>query len=104
VPRPIASTELATPFTDLERDSDGLARVEVVASPGGSSAALWLDEAHTHLTLFTGDTLPHPARRRKSLGVEPMTCAPNALATGEGLRILQPGESFSAVWGISPGR
>ena len=50
--------------------------------------------------LFTGDTLPDVDRRRHGLGVEPMTCAPNAFASGDGLRVLQPGESFGAAWGI----
>jgi aldose 1-epimerase len=52
--------------------------------------------------LFTGDTLPAPERRR-GLAVEPMTCAPNALQSGEGLVVLEPGATHSARWGISPG-
>jgi hypothetical protein len=30
-----------------------------------------------------------------------MTCAPNALQSGAGLEILNPGESHVATWGIS---
>ena len=59
-----------------------------------------MDEAYRYLMLFTGDSLADPARRRRGLGIEPMTCAPNALQTGEGLRTLQPGELFSSRWGI----
>jgi aldose 1-epimerase len=47
--------------------------------------------------LFTGDSLADPARRRQGLGVEPMTCAPNALQTGVGLHVLAPGESFGSA-------
>ncbi len=36
------------------------------------------------------------------IGVEPMTCAPNAFASGDGLITLAPGESVSGRWGISP--
>jgi aldose 1-epimerase len=50
--------------------------------------------------VFTGDPLPDVARR--SLAVEPMTCAPNAFRTGEGLLTLEPGASFTAEWGIEP--
>jgi aldose 1-epimerase len=50
--------------------------------------------------LFTGDPLPDVNRR--SLGVEPMTCAPNAFQSGEALIILEPGKSFVASWGIEP--
>jgi aldose 1-epimerase len=52
--------------------------------------------------LFTGDSLPELARRRRGLGIEPMTCAPNALQSGEGLQILAPGESYTTTWGIAP--
>jgi aldose 1-epimerase len=31
-----------------------------------------------------------------------MTCAPNAFRSGDGLDVLQPGERFTAAWGISP--
>jgi len=42
-------------------------------------------------------TPPH----RKSIAIEPMTCAPNAFNNEQGLIILAPFESFSASWGIS---
>ena len=41
--------------------------------------------------LFTGDLLPDVKRR--SLAVEPMTCPPNALQTGEALIRLEPGQT-----------
>ena len=50
--------------------------------------------------LFTGDALPDVSRR--SVAVEPMTCPPNAFRSGEGLVVLEPGQSFSAEWGLSP--
>jgi aldose 1-epimerase len=31
-----------------------------------------------------------------------MTCAPNAFASGDGLVVLEPGETHAAVWGITP--
>jgi aldose 1-epimerase len=36
------------------------------------------------------------------LAVEPMTCPPNALRSGESLITLGPGESHTAVGGLSP--
>lgn len=98
--RPVGSTVIDTAFTDLGRDEDGLARVSL-SSPGRErTVRLWLDENHPYLMLFTGDTLPEAGRRRRGLGVEPMTCAPNAFASGDGLRVLEPGESFGASWGL----
>jgi aldose 1-epimerase len=99
-PRPIGKTKLDTAFADLERDNDGRARVRL-ASPGGNHATtFWLDESYRYLMLFTGDPLPDVNRR--SLGIEPMTCAPNAFQSGDGLVILEPGESLAACWGIEP--
>jgi hypothetical protein len=31
-----------------------------------------------------------------------MTCAPNALASGDGLVVLAPGETLVATWGLQP--
>jgi aldose 1-epimerase len=39
---------------------------------------------------------------RKSIAIEPMTCAPDAFNNKEGLIILAPLERFQASWGISP--
>ena len=93
-PRPVGRLELDTAFTDLERGQDGMARVEF----GGS--VLWFGDEYTHLMLFTGDSLPDVARR--ALAVEPMTCAPNAFRSGDGLLTLAPGASFVGRWGIEP--
>lgn len=102
-PRQIGSTELDTGYGDLVRDEDGLARVELTAPDGGGRVILWQDDRYPYLMLFTGDSIPQASRRRHGLGVEPMTCAPNAYQTGEGLLTLEPGEGFSGSWGISPG-
>ena len=61
-----------------------------------------MDAAYPYLQIFTGDTLPQPERRRTGLAVEPMTCAPDAFNSGEGLITLEPGQSHTAQWGINP--
>jgi aldose 1-epimerase len=60
-----------------------------------------MDATHTHLMVYSGDTLPDDKQKRSGLAIEPMTCAPNAFATGEGIRVLAPGESTLSTWGIS---
>ena len=99
-PRPIGETKLDNAFTDLERDEDGLARVELRNPRDGRSLTLWVDESYPYLMLFTGDPLPDVARR--SLAVEPMTCPPDAFRTGVALIRLEPGRSFTSNWGIRP--
>ena len=99
-PRTIGETKLDNAFTDLERDGDGLARVQLRDPQRGTTVTLWLDESYPYLELFTGDPLPSVDRR--SLAVEPMTCPPNAFRTGEAVLVLEPGESTTGEWGIEP--
>ena len=101
-PRELGAATLDTGYTELRRDDDGLARVMLESPDSGRSATLWVDGAYGYLMLFTGDTLA-PGARRRGLAVEPMTCAPNAFQSGEGLVVLQPGASHTARWGITPG-
>lgn len=78
----------------------------VIASPDGRRRVrLWWDDSYRWVMVFTGDTL-EPGRRRRSVAIEPMTCAPNAFVSGEGLRVLEPEESWTTAWGIEacPGR
>ena len=96
--RAIGDTVLDHCFTALSRDPDGRARV-ALEGPAGR-VTLWMDEAFGHVMAFTGDTLA-PERRRRGLAVEPMTCAPDAFNSGDGLRVLDPGEELVARWGIS---
>jgi aldose 1-epimerase len=98
VPRPIGSTKLDHAFTDLERDENGLARVELHDPGSGSAVDLWVDESYRYVMLFTGD---RPDVERRGLAVEPMTCAPNAFRSGDGLITLEPGESITSTWGIA---
>jgi aldose 1-epimerase len=98
--RAIGDTQLDTAYTDLLRDDDGRARVVLADPSTGRRVELWLDDTHPYLMIFTGDGLPQPDKRRTGLGVEPMTCAPNAFRNGLGLRALEPGEEFTTRWGI----
>ena len=95
--RPIETLELDTAFSDLTRDAQGRAHVELRG--GGQSIRLWMDEGYRYVQIFTGDTLPDP-RRRRSIAIEPMTCPPNAFATGIGLVRLAPNETITTKWGI----
>jgi aldose 1-epimerase len=89
-------------FADLEADADGGTTV-TVRSPAGRQIRLWMDSAYRYVELFTGDTVAASSRRRRGLGVEPMTAAPNAFRTGDGLLTLEPGETHEAAWELRPG-
>ncbi len=96
--RRLAGVRLDHAFTGLRRGADGLAWVRL--SGGGLTTAMWLDAANGWLQVFTGDPL-EPEHRRTALAVEPMTCPPNAFASGEDLIVLQPRQSVTVRWGIS---
>jgi aldose 1-epimerase len=98
-PHEIGRLALDTCFCDPRRDSDGRARVTLADED--ASVTLWLGEAFRYLMVYSGDTLA-AGRRRRGLAVEPMSCAPNAFAGGEGLVSLEPRETHVAEWGIEP--
>lgn len=100
--RRLGDTQLDTAFAELDRDADGLARIVLTADDHAREVAVWMDRGYRYAMAFTGDSLPAPERRRRSLGVEPMTCAPNAFRSGDGLTTLSPGESHETARGIGP--
>jgi aldose 1-epimerase len=96
--RPIGPLHVDHAFTDLLRDDRGRATL-VLSAPDGPRVELWVDEHFGYLEVFTGDPLPEPERRR-GLGVEPMTCPPDAFRTGEDVVRLRPGQEHVTQWGI----
>lgn len=97
----VGARVIDTCFGDLERDGDGRWRVMLTDGDAGAGLTLWADQAYGWVQVFTGDTLA-AAERRRGVAVEPMTCPPNALNTGQGLVRLEPGQSHTARWGLSP--
>jgi aldose 1-epimerase len=84
-------------LTGLSRD--GLGRAWARLASSSTEVALWAGQGYHWLQVFTGDTLD-ASRRRRAVAVEPMTCPPNAFATGTDLISLDPGDSVTHVWGI----
>lgn len=101
-PRPIGSLRLDTAFTKLIAANDGITTIELTAPDRGNGVAVWMDASHGYAMIYSGDTLPDAPRRRHGLAIEPMTCAPDAFNSGAGLAVLQPGETHTSTWGISP--
>lgn len=101
IARQVGDVVLDTAFTDVTAESDGRTWVRLWSPARDRGVAIWMDATHPYYMLFTGDTL-EPARRRRSVAVEPMTCAPNAFASGDGVIVLEPGQSTASSWGITP--
>jgi aldose 1-epimerase len=96
--RRIGKTRIDFAFGDLERDEEGRARA-CLTGVDGRQVELWAGRAFGYLQVYTGDGLESD-RRRMSLAVEPMTCPPNGLKTGEQIVRLHPGESWEGCWGV----
>ena len=99
-PRRIESTQLDTAFGSLVRGSDGRAVAQLHDPDSGRSLHLWVDGSYRYLMVYTADQVARPDRRRAAVGIEPMTCPPDAFRTGAELIELEPGESWQGTWGL----
>lgn len=103
----LSGLDLDTVFTDLQ--PVGGRYESTLAAPDGRTLTAWADLAFPYTVVFTprdfpNDTSRGPAGVHRAIAIEPMTCPTNALNSGEGLIRLQPGETWSATWGLTPGR
>ena len=97
VPREIGGTEIDHAFTGLLPDPDGLVRVSVHGTSGDGVLCTWDPAVLPWVQVHTAD-LPDAEKSRRSLAVEPMTCAPDAFNSGAGLVRLAPGAEHTAAW------
>ncbi|MGA7703595.1 MAG: aldose 1-epimerase family protein [Solirubrobacteraceae bacterium] len=99
VARSLEGASIDSAFTDLVRESGSGRAVARLVRADGSHVEMWVDEAYPYLEVFTADTLA-PTRTRRGLAIEPMSCAPNAFRSGEGLVRLEAGEGWRGSWGV----
>ncbi|MFC6356999.1 aldose 1-epimerase family protein [Luethyella okanaganae] len=83
---------------------DGVVEHSLTA-PDGRSVSVWGDEQFRYVQVFTprsfpGGTAHDDSGTRLAVAVEPMTAPADALNSGAGLRWVQPGETWTARWGI----
>jgi aldose 1-epimerase len=93
--RRVGSLDIDVALTDITFDG-GTAR-HTLSAPDGRSVSLWQDEACAYVHVFV--TTDFPGRPR-AVAIEPMTGPANAFNSGDGLRWLSPGDSFTMTWGI----
>ncbi len=94
---PLRGQDLDHAYGDCAPGDDGVVRHRVVASDGGGTE-LWAEAEFAWVQVFTPSDFPG---RGRAVAVEPMTCPPDALNSGDGLVHLAPGESWSGAWGVA---
>lgn len=92
-PLAIGARLLAHSYTDLTRDRNG--RIHVLLD----DLDVWAGEGFRWMLVYTGDDA-EPPRSRRSVAIEPMTCPPNAFASGRDVLVLEPGEDINLKWGV----
>ena len=101
ISRPVRDTVIDHAFGELDRDASGVATVVVRDPASGDGVALWMDERHRWIQVYTAE---QDATPRLAIAVEPMTSPPDAFRSGTDLVVLSPagsdGDEFSGSWGI----
>ena len=76
--------------------------IHSITAPDGRRVELWQDANFEYVQAYTCRSFPSAGAIRFAIAVEPITAPPNALATGQGLRWLEPDEAWKLQWGIRP--
>ena len=98
-PRPIGGARIDHAFTDIA--SAGGVSAVTLTDPDGAGVRMVFGADTPWVQICTSDW-PSQSGDRAGLGVEPMTCPPNALATGVDLIVLEPDETVTRWWRIEP--
>ncbi|MFZ0170958.1 MAG: aldose 1-epimerase family protein [Acidimicrobiales bacterium] len=106
--RSLSGVRLDDCFTDLQPTIDDHppedAAWQVTLTQGdGRCNMFWADSAWPYVMCYTGDTLSGDDRRR-GVALEPMTCPPNALRSGQSVISLAAGRPWSGRFGIRSAR
>jgi aldose 1-epimerase len=98
--RRVGAGRLDTCFGDLHRDAGGRARIRLTIPGAAREITVWLDAAYRFVQVYTADDVADPARARAGIAIEPMTCAPDAFNSGDGLLVLAPDATFTGRCGL----
>lgn len=93
--KPVADTGLDNCFQLAQEDV--FAEIVVHNPAAGFGYRIWQETGKYKYNFVQIYTPPD----RKSIAIEPMTCAPDAFNNEKGLIVLGPLENFQALWGIS---
>ena len=96
--RRVGDAVIHASFADLKSADD---RIEhTLRGAAGDEVVLWADAAFAYAQLYVTTQFPGADGATTAIALEPMTAPPNALASGEGMRWVAPGETWSLAWGI----
>ena len=93
--RSLGETSLDNCFA-LDADVDGDQCVRFFNPAAGFGLELWQKTGANGMNFLQLYTPPE----RQSLAVEPMSCGIDALNTGEGLQVLEPGQKYRGAFGV----
>lgn len=77
---------------------DGVAAT--LRAPDGRQVHLVQDDQHPYVQVFTTPIFPKGGSHGIAVAIEPMTAPPNAFNSGDGLRWVEPGSTWTVRWGI----
>ena len=101
-PRALGGTSLDTAFTALERTRDDGSWAVVVGGLATGDVTVWGGAGLDWAQVYTAKGADTGVDGVRGIAVEPMSCPSNAFNSGDGLVVLDPGQSWSATWGIAP--
>ena len=100
--RKLGTAVLDTAYTGLVRTAGSRAVATLSEAGGPGAVGLWVDGQFGYLMVYTADRVDRPERRRRAVAVEPMTCPPQAFRSGVDVVGLEPDESWTGRWGLTP--
>lgn len=71
-----------------------------LSAPDGRTVSLWADEQFGYVQVFITREFPRRGELITAVAIEPMTAPADAFNSGEGLRWIQPGDSWSVSWAV----
>lgn len=99
----VSCNDALTDFTAVPAPDGGERFEHRLTAPDGRGLTLWTDPDFRWVQVYTPPDFPgYGPDRRLAVAVEPMTCCANALRSGRDLLTVQPGETWSARWGLTP--
>ena len=99
--RRVGDLSLDTAFGAMQADG-GVARHRLTATDG-RWVELWQEADFGYVQVFTAPEFEREDGKGLAVAIEPMTAPPNALNSGEGLRWLEPKDTWTLSWGIAAG-